>query len=391
MFAAHAPPSPAASAQILGRRISGAEQYFGIIHQQDRFIGQFLAASCISIKPFLGNYLRWPILWRFEQLGWYWSAVREALRQVNFSEWDVIFAYHPNMAFALAAARVAKIAGKPLVLHLNDLFSESRSNPVEKLWARASEERLMKQASVVICLTEGMQQHYARKYEIDPVFIPHSVTEQEIHTAYAKKQNLEMNSPVVIAYAGGVYQARLDSLIAVKQAIDSLNDQGFPTQLLVLGKNDGAQLASWGLGGDYVDVLFIEDRSEFMNALRRSDILLSTVAFRSDYPLQDKTCFPTKTFDYFLAGKPILVVAPDDSHYAGYMQRYQCGSVTGVLDVQQIAFAIQRLVTDLEYRRKLVESGRRRLQAHSQNRVQPRFRRMLAEACAPSCGSEVKK
>ena len=167
--------------------------------------------------------------------------------------------------------------------------------------------------------------------------------------------------------------------MVVKQAIDKLNAQSYPTKLLILGKNDPAQLAAWGIGGPYVDVRFISDRSEFVQELRRSDILLSTIAFKSDYPLQDQTCFPTKTFDYFLAGKPILVIAPGNSYYASYMKDHQCSIAIDSHDVDSISMAIRRLGTDVPHRIKLVEAGESRLQEHLQKSIQPLFLNKLAK------------
>ncbi|MCL5125185.1 MAG: glycosyltransferase, partial [Deltaproteobacteria bacterium] len=182
-----------------------------------------------------------------------------------------------------------------------------------------------------------------------------------------------------IAYAGGVYQARLDSLMVVKQAIDELNAQGFPSKLLILGKNDPAQLTDWGIGGPNVSVRFIKDRSEFMGQLRRSDILLSTIAFKSAYPLQDQTCFPTKTFDYFLAGKPVLAVAPNHTAYGGYMKEHQSAIVVGSLNAEVIAEHIHQLATDMDQRRQLVDAGFAQLDTHHQRNVQPILQNVLRQ------------
>jgi glycosyltransferase involved in cell wall biosynthesis len=381
VFTAKAPPSSSvASAQVLERLTSGIEENFGYVHQADDLPRQVMTSVHFPVKNAFGVFSRWPVLWRFEQFGWYQAAIREGIRQVAQSKWDVILACHPNIGFALAAAKVARIRGLPLVLYLMDLFAESRVNPVEKFWASFTEKRLMMQATSVICLTKGIQKYYSHKYNINTVLIQHCVTEPEIAEAVASRPSLTVGSPIIITYAGGAYQARLDSLVVVKQAVEKLNAQGYLVKLLILGKNDPDQLASWGIGGPYVSVRFLKDRSEFMEQLRLSDILLSTVAFKSAYPLQDQTCFPTKTFDYFLAGKPVLVVAPDDNDYVVYIKKNTSAMIVTTLNSNVVAEHIYQLATDMAIRKQLVDSGLKYLSAHLQTTLQASLNNVLVRS-----------
>ncbi|MBI5965716.1 MAG: hypothetical protein HY863_19740 [Chloroflexi bacterium] len=380
VFTANAPQSSSsASAQVLERLISGAEDHFGYIHQANEFQRRAVTSVYVPVENAFGALSQQPVLWRFEQFGWYHAAVREGLRLTTNSKWDVILACHPNMAFALAAAEVARIRDLPLVLYLMDLFAESRVNPVEKMWAGITEKKLFKQASTVVCLTEGMQKYYSHKYNISSVLLPHCVTEPEIAKAIASKPGLSVGSPVIITYAGGIYQARLDSLMIVKQAIEELNAEGYPAQLNILGNNDPVQLAAWGIEGLYVSVTHIKDRSEFMKQLRHSDILLSTIAFKSSYPLQDQTCFPTKTFDYFLAGKPLLVVAPERTDYVNYMKKNNSAMIVTAPKSNIVAKHIYQLVTDMALRKQLVDSGFMQMDAHNQKTIQASLNKVLVQ------------
>ncbi len=384
VFTAKAPPSSTASAQVLARLTSGVEEYFGYIHQAENLPKQVTKSTHFPVKNDFENLSQQPILWHFEQFGWYRAAVREGVKQTNNSKWDVILACHPSMAFALAAASVARKAGLPLVLYLMDLFADSRANPVEKFWARATERRLLTQASTVICLTEGVQNYYFCKYNINSVLISHCVTESEIAETIVNKPDLTVKSPVNVTYAGGVYQARLDSLVTVKQAIEKLNAQGYQAQLLILGRNDPDKLAAWGLEGPYVSISFIKDRNDFMRQLRQSDILLSTIAFKSAYPLQDQTCFPTKTFDYFLAGKPVLVVAPDNIEYVAHLKKNASALIVTALNSDVVAEYIYQLATNMSVRKQLVDSGLRNLGAHPQATMQASLNNVLVQSVKSS-------
>lgn len=379
VFTHSSPPAQDAAARVIERLIAGVEPSFSFMHGDDGIDRTDYPAHCEAVQPTGVATVARSRLWRLEPLMWSRPAVRAGLALLKRRPADVVVGWHPNLAFVAAAARVAAVRRLPFVLALCDLFVESRVNPVERLWARRLEQKLFKQAVAVVCLTEAMCDFYAPRWGSKCRVIPHSVTSQEIVDAVARRPSLVARSPARITYAGGVYQARLDSLIAVKQAIDRLNASGVPVRLCILGKNDAALLHNMGLDGPYVDAKFIEDRAAYMDELRKADLLLSTIAFQSDYPLQDQTCFPTKTFDYFLAGKPMLIVAPEETHYARYVHRHACASLVGLLDVCAVAAAITDLLNRTDLRVRLVEAGIARLREHDQRVVQPVFRSVLTE------------
>jgi glycosyltransferase involved in cell wall biosynthesis len=372
-----APPSHAASARVIERLIAGVESSFSFVHGDDGIDRTDYPAHCEAVRPRGVATVARSRLWRLEPLLWSRPAVRTGLALLKRRPADVVVGWHPNLVFVAAAARVAAVRRLPFVLALCDLFVESRVNPVERLWARRLEQKLFKQAVAVVCLTEAMCDFYAPRWGSKCHVIPHSLTSQEIADAVARRPSLVARSPARITYAGGVYQARLDSLIAVKQAVDELNASGVPVSLCILGKNDAALLREMGLHGPYVEAKFVEDRTAYMDELRKADLLLSTIAFQSDYPLQDQTCFPTKTFDYFLAGKPVLVIAPSATSYAQYVQRHACGVLVDSTDTNTVAAAIKALLSNPALRMALVASGFAQSKANAQSVVQPVLRSIL--------------
>jgi glycosyltransferase involved in cell wall biosynthesis len=132
-----------------------------------------------------------------------------------------------------------------------------------------------------------------------------------------------------------------------------------------------------------VSVRFVLDRDEFLSLLRQSDILLSTIAFDSAYPLQDQTCFPTKTLDYFAAGKPVLVVAPDKTDYVRYVKQNGSAMAVTALDSSVVAGCILQLATDMNIRRQLVESGFRALHDRSQRPLLESLNKVLLQCVKP--------
>jgi len=382
IFTYIAPPSSRAAAQVTERLLEGIpEGRFAIIHsgQSD---GTGANPSGFESYPVgsLGVLMAHiKDNWHFSSIAWYKSAVLHGLKVTENRSFDCILGWYPDTGFTLAAATVAAIRKIPLVLYFDDIYTE-RPSKIDLMFARLTEPLLLRQSKKLICLTQSMKEYYSARRGIEGVVIPHSVKSQDVVRAEKMRPPLEVNPPLTITYAGGVYQPRLDSLLAVKEAVGQLNREGMGVKLYVLGKNDPERLAYCGLKEPYVLPRYIEDSSQFMNFLRDSDILLSTVAFRSPHPRQDRTCFPTKTFDYFLAGKPVLVVAPPKTEYARYMRKHRCAMVVESLNCQDIIQGIHRLVKDSLLRTKFVNEGFARLKAHQETKLQTILLDILCEA-----------
>jgi len=375
-----APPSPVAAAQVMERLLRGIESHFLFVHAADGVDRGGYPAPCSAVKSSFAECTASSPLWRFGPLAWYAPALQAVQAAVREHKADVVMGWHPDIAFCAAACEAARRMRKPFVLSLCDLMTESRVNPVERLWSRAIERRMFGRAAAVICLTDAMRDFYAPRWGGKCHVIPHAVASEDIEAALQSRPSLHVRTPATVTFAGGVYQARADALLCVKAAVDRLNANGVKVRLRIMGANDSRRLAQQGLLGANVDVCFVEGRVAFMDALRQSDVLLSTIAFQSDYPLQDRTCFPTKTFDYFLAGKPLLVVAPPDTCYADYIRAHDCALLVDTLQTDLAMEALRRLLSDGELRASRVAHAFTALRTHAHTRWQPILGDILSEA-----------
>jgi len=375
-----APPSSKASAQVMERLLQGVESHFLFVHAADGVERGGYPARCSAVTSMFAERTAASPLWRFGPLAWYAPALRAVQEAVREHQADVVMGWYPDLAFCVAACEAARRMRKPFVLSLCDLMTESRVNPVERLWGRAIERRIFGHAAAVICLTDAMRDFYAPRWGAKCHVIPHAVSSEEIEAALKSRPSLDVRKPATITFAGGVYQARADALLCIKAAVDRLNADGVKVRLNILGSNNARRLAQEGLLGANVDVCFVEGRDAFMAALRQSDVLLSTIAFQSDYPLQGRTCFPTKTFDYFLAGKPLLVLAPPDTCYADYMRAHDCALLVDTLRTDLAVEALRLLLSEGELRATRVANGFAALQTHAHVHWQPVLNDVLREA-----------
>jgi hypothetical protein len=102
------------------------------------------------------------------------------------------------------------------------------------------------------------------------------------------------------------------------------------------------------------------------------------VAFHPRYPLQAATCFPTKTFDYIEARRPILVHAAADYAYTRYMCDHASAHIVSEFDPLALKNGVLELLSDSELQSQLVNNAVTLAQTHHhQGEIQKRFESYL--------------
>ena len=89
----------------------------------------------------------------------------------------------------------------------------------------------------------------------------------------------------------------------------------------------------------------------------QADILLMPFDFNSPAREVIRTAAPGKLGDYLASGTPILAVVPGDTFVAWYLRHHDCGMVVDRADVDAVADAIRRLLSDAELRGRLVANA----------------------------------
>ena len=101
----------------------------------------------------------------------------------------------------------------------------------------------------------------------------------------------------------------------------------------------------------------MKNHDELLNQLALSEILFSPVAFYPVYPDQALTCFPTKTFDYIIAGRPILLHAPNNYFYTRYMKKYDSAFISTSDDPVDLLNDINYIINNPVLQERIVKNA----------------------------------
>jgi len=252
-----------------------------------------------------------------------------------------IYAHFPNDCFVVAAWQAAETLGLPLTVYLDILWQESGVGKTAV--AAKYEHRVLEAADQRFAITEFAVDYLQKKHDLKFELIPHVVDTTNLP---AGLRPLPRDCPPVLHFSGGIYpKMNLDAMVRLAEAV-SLAQVRPAIDLCTPGLP--APLADRGLTSRYLS------RPEVMQVQSQSTVLYLPQAFHSDRQDMIRHNFPTKTMDYLCSGRPILVHSPADSYLTFLARREGFGLVVDRPDAQELAAAIDRLVTDSSLQQGLV-------------------------------------
>ena len=316
--------------------------------------------------------------WRFNHYIGRWLNVpltaAMAVWAVKRLDCQVILAVYPDDAFLLASYVAHRITKAPLLLHMHDLYAEQHFGLARQRLANWLQPRLFHHVSTVLALTAPMADFYRCRYGLEPVWLPRPV----VISDDAEVAPQPAGDNFTIGVSGGIAHQNLDSLQRLAAAVKSKS--GY--RLRFLTPRSQQFLEAHGLWGDNVDASFASDPSELMAALRRCDVLFLGLCFDC-HGLADvemATAFPTRTYEYLVSGRPVLVHCPGHYGLANFFRTYECGLIVDQPDAQSLVCALEQLQTDDMLRERLARNALQAAEAFRGERVVERLRAALVEA-----------
>ena len=258
-------------------------------------------------------------------------------------EWPIrrVLAVYPHRYGLLAGWLAARVLGVPFAAWMHDLFAETSitSSYIKRTFWSRIDRAALGSAQLVIVPTLQFAEHYARRGVRRTWVLPHcrpaGVPESEAPLA---------NGRLRLLYAGSVYQAHEDAVVALAKAVEGLPD----VKLSFLTHRNRAlpdDQVRWGT------------RAQAFEWMRKSDVLVVALGFDTPYPLEIHGCFPSKLADYLAVGRPILAVVPPDCFVDQLVRESGCGVVATSLAPQIIVQAIDAL-RDPQARRRMAQAAR---------------------------------
>ncbi|GAP18819.1 glycosyltransferase family protein [Levilinea saccharolytica] len=256
-------------------------------------------------------------LWRFLSVI---MGVFTGLYAVRVHNIKALLVFYRDQSSLFTGYILHKLTKLPLHAYFCDIYLENYPKGFDNSLAKWLQPRIFKNASRVFVLTEAMKEYFENQYGLRPVVLPHCINDANITT-----QNFSMASPPLkIGYLGIVNIDRLPSLKVLCEAIggdDQFEIDYFtpsPTELL---KNEGLLVPN-------SKCRFIPSNEKLMEELSKCDILFLPVMISTKHKereLQGVTGFPTKTLEYLVCQKPILVHSEKHYFVSRFFEEYHCG------------------------------------------------------------------
>lgn len=312
-----------------------------------------------------------------------------------------IAAFRPTVLYTvLGSNAMMELAEKlrvryhlPLVVHIMDDWPSTiyRGGLLSFLQRRKKDrllQHLMNVAAGRFAICQDMAEAYEVRYKKPFQWFQNAIDVAAVQRFV--KNPLMVGSPIRVAYLGSVFpNAQLQSLIDCCNAVQSLNNEGFPIRMEIYSPSHATeQYRERLVVGAAISLQdTIGDDEVFFRTLQDVDILLLPVNFDA-YTIQYiRYSMPTKVPAYLAVGTPILVYGPAEVAQVSYAKKAGWGMPVTVRDMNVLKLAFKRLATDMQLRQDLAGRARQMAAAHHDARVvRARFQAALASASASHVG-----
>jgi glycosyltransferase involved in cell wall biosynthesis len=316
----------------------------------------------------------------------YLSYVSLAVPRALAIKADIVLAMTDPPFAGIVGAKIARMKGVPFVYNIRDLYPDMaiggdivRPKPWVGIWEKLHRAAL-RQAARVIVLGEDMRERVIAK-GIDAARVVvirdgASISAPIAPADHPAIREIRGSAEFVVLHAGnlGFYGAWPALLNAAK----ILPQNGI--RLVFVG--DGAnrkQLEESSQGCPIVRFLPFRPANEIPCVMAAGDVHVVTIRRGLG-----GIVVPSKMYSILAAGRPILVVAPEDTDVARIVRYEDCGVVADPDNPEDVAAAIQRLKSDPGRLEAMGQRARKASQKYAKENELEKFVGVLEEAAAHS-------
>ena len=260
------------------------------------------------------------------QIGWYPFAVSEGTKIIKNWRPDVIYASANPYTSLLVANRLASKNSIPFIAEFRDLWID---NPYLELPGfrrsldKYLEKKVLSNALACVTVSEPLKQLLSRKFDINKICVVQNGVDldDDIDLSVNKTESDTLN----LVHTGMIYPGKRDPS-ALFRAASNLIQDGMNIRIIFVGKYTKTLLKlvekfklrqHVSLGG----MVSAKESMKFQNAADVNVLLLWNNENESG-------SFTGKFFEYLRAGKPILVIGPEQNVASQVVIREKIGIVS---------------------------------------------------------------
>ncbi len=292
--------------------------------------------------------------WRLEMLYRYISvlpAVFYGLYILIKHKPKVILSFYPFENALLTSLVLSKTTKTPLYSYMNDLYKENRKGTFAKKLANYLQDKIFKYSSKIIVVNSGMGDFYRLKYNIQPEVIFTSINE----IIPEKISVNDIQGKFVFGYSGNVNNDRIDVFKTMVAALGKRSD----IEIRIFSATTKQELESQGAWSSNMIIDFIKDADILVNELRNCHALYLPLTFSDKNTPVDQlaTCLGIKSYEYLIAGAPVIVQCREEYYTAKFYKERDCGIIVSENTESALTKAVDLLISNKILRQKLVNNS----------------------------------
>lgn len=297
--------------------------------------------------PILGNFIKkhYDRLLRY----FHWFIIRKSKKVIRDFRPDAIYSNCPNIDYFICGYKLAKELKIPLIVHMHDLWEEN-AKPESYLlnMAKKWESTILRDASLVLCMTEVQQLHYKNKYGIKTELIPHTIKDSDFLTNRLEYRPTKRKN---ILFTGAI--SPVMNVDAMKQFAIASHYLSNDVKIDICTGSSVESVFSLGFNEKNTSVKWLS-RNKVKELQIDSAILFAPLSFKNGGMEEVRTVFSTKLLEYLLSGRPILIFAPSFSYHAISAKKNGWAYVVDKDDPKEIVKAVELLLENDKLCRSIV-------------------------------------
>lgn len=263
--------------------------------------------------------------------------------------------YGPALVGTYYIHRATKV---PFHLYMFDVYKGNFFPLTGNLLAIIFEPKLFAMANKIIVNNTETRDFYLRRYGnkiADKMVIIYNATDP---TPYLSLQTpiIDHQPPYNIVFTGNVYWAQAESIKNLVKAIDQIDD--IDIRLKLYSPNPPEYLKAIGIDSPKIDYS-VAPGSEMPKIQSEADILFVPLSWHTKSPTIINTATPGKLTDFLIAGRPMLIHAPAESHLAIYAKENNFALTVDEENIEKLKTAIRSLITDKKLANDLVTNAKK--------------------------------
>jgi len=301
---------------------------------------------------------------------------------------DVIYCQGFNLTFARLPMMLQRACGVPICFQTGDdwpgyLYSGTCASWFMRPIVRRVAADLVCHAAVRIANGPQMREEYERRYGVRFEQIMIGDEPERFHRASARR--LACGNAQVLLYSGMLGLGRASSLAQIGRAAARISTANRKVILAVMSTFSSAADRHVLELLPNIRLLDNPSNDDLPSYLKGADVLVLPESFRRRWVRMCRLSISTKAHLYMLAKRPILLFGPGTSSVARYARQAGWAHVVDDQNEDVLDGAIERLLSDAEYGRELVERADRVvLDNHLLSKCSEHFRWCVADAAQAS-------